>query len=72
MNGYQERRNGKWTNVIKINEVYEEGCVENPGDVERVTRTEHCYCRGALCNDAAVVASSVLAIITGIGLLVLR
>lgn len=34
----------------KIHEVYAEGCVESPGDEERITRTEHCYCRGDFCN----------------------
>ncbi|CAK1590348.1 unnamed protein product [Parnassius mnemosyne] len=52
MSGDQAKINGKWRPVNTIYDVYNEGCAEDPSDIERATTTVYCYCRGDLCNSA--------------------
>ncbi|CAH2052101.1 unnamed protein product, partial [Iphiclides podalirius] len=70
MSGDQAKINGKWRPVNTIYDVYNEGCAEDPSDIERATTTLYCYCRGDLCNGVdSYTISRYLLLIVIIGLI---
>ncbi|CAH2237046.1 jg9538 [Pararge aegeria aegeria] len=48
----QIQLNGKWHRETVIHEVHEEGCDEDSNDLERLTKTLNCHCRGNYCNGS--------------------
>ncbi|XP_068623728.1 uncharacterized protein [Battus philenor] len=63
MSGDQKKINGRWRPVNTIYDAYEEGCGENPGDIERTTKTINCYCRGDMCNHVGNHSASLFTIL---------
>ncbi|XP_073948340.1 uncharacterized protein isoform X2 [Choristoneura fumiferana] len=50
--GEQIKVNRGWEVLNKVYEPYEEKCIDDPSNGDRVTKTVLCYCRGDLCNSA--------------------
>ncbi|XP_063368600.1 uncharacterized protein LOC134656967 [Cydia amplana] len=54
--GMQEKVGRHWRPVNKIYEVYEEGCIDDPSNEHKLTKTVLCYCRGDLCNSSGKIS----------------
>ncbi|XP_030021899.1 uncharacterized protein LOC115441307 [Manduca sexta] len=70
LSGDQAKINGKWRQVKKIYEAYEEKCAEDQSDEQRITKTTICYCRGDFCNSAQRAATIGIFVVL-LGLLVM-
>lgn len=68
ISGDQEKINGKWRPKNTIYDVYEDGCAEDPNNIDRPTKTVNCYCRGNLCNSSL---KNEVGYITILGLIIL-
>ncbi|XP_047998932.1 uncharacterized protein LOC125236264 [Leguminivora glycinivorella] len=67
--GMQEKVGRHWVPVNKIYEVYEEGCIDDPSNEHKLTKTVLCYCRGDLCNSSGRLSVPATLLITGTMLL---
>ncbi|KAJ8964966.1 hypothetical protein NQ314_004483 [Rhamnusium bicolor] len=70
----QERQNyynEKWHAEFVIEDPYEEGCAKVNDKGARTTTTEHCYCKGDLCNSARRLGDSHFNILSAVISLIL-
>lgn len=51
----QNYKNGQWKAEVKVEEAYEEGCFQIDDKGQRSSTTQHCYCRGDLCNSSDAI-----------------